>query len=279
MQDNESELNYKRKELEKQNFLLQMKEEIDSLEKQLKYFKLINLKMDLIKNAKITARVCQRVAPYVVSAGIVAGAFKLFGIGMPFYPNNEKCYSNKMMEYDDLGNIRYEQQYDEFSHDYNSLSIYSNWQKHEDGWYKRTVTTYKIKVKTYEEVMNLINQDEVELENVLGECLSTICETKNNLTEEELNEEPHIKVIMYDKDKNDYIIRKQPIIENVMITIFYVLFTMGVELIPWNYRKKVSSFNYNECVQRIKTKYQHADFEKLKLKLEIRKNNYKRMMR
>ena len=55
----------KREKLEKQQLLFQMKKDVESLERQIKYSRLTNLKISSVKNLKITARALQLVAPYV----------------------------------------------------------------------------------------------------------------------------------------------------------------------------------------------------------------------
>ena len=262
-----NKLENERKRLEKQRLLLQMKKEVESLEKQIKYSRLTNLKISSVKNLKITARALQLVAPYVLTASIVAGGFSLLG-AIPFYRDKREIHSSIMTEFDNLGNVRYEQQYGDFGED-SVFNFYSQWELQEDGFYTRTIKTYNIKEKTYEELVELFNKDNLSIEDILGESTSTIKETKNNLSDDEINKKAFMQAIIYNKDENDFIIQEESISENVLLTILYFCLTALIELIPMFFRSECSSFDFGECVEKIKDKYKPADIQELTRKLEI----------
>lgn len=240
-----------KKRLEQKKMLLQMEKEIKKLEFEIKHSSFVNAKIGAIRNLKMSARALQRVAPYVLTASMVAG-FSTFFNHTPFYGGDEwNVYSKVMTEFDNTGNIRKEQQYDDFKDDMNNtldnsdsiLYYYSKWQKDENGSYSRTVQTYSIKEKTYEDIIKLFKQKNLKLEDVLGEPDSNIKETKNNLANEELEEESFIKAVIYNKDENDYIIHKETVGENVLGSCGYVIATIMAELGgPLLFRKKRSSF-------------------------------------
>ncbi len=270
IQDNE------KKELEKQKLLIQMKNEIESLERQIKYSRLSNLKINSIKNLKLTARILQLVTPYALTAGILAGVFSIAGI-TPFRRDKKEVYSNVMMEFDNLGNIRYEQQYNDFNK-INVFKFYSKWESQEGDFYTRIVKTYNVEEKTYEELVELINKENLSLEDILGEPISIIKETKNNLTEEEINKKAFMQATIYRKDINDYIIKEETINENILLTIFYLLANVPLGAVLAFIRSQLSSFDFGECVERINDEYESVDTQELRLKLEIRRDNYNRMV-
>ena len=278
MSNSKKERENHKKKLEKKKLLLQMKKEVKSLEKQIKYPRLTNFKISSVKNLKISARALQLVAPYVLTAGIVAGGFVLSG-NIPFYRDKKEIHSSIMTEFDNLGNIRYEQQYDDFENSSNVLQSYSQWQLQEDGLYSRIVKTYNVNNKTYEELIELFNKENLSLENLFGEAISTIKETKNNLSEDEINEKEFLQAVIYSEDEQDYIIRKETVGDNILFSVLYVALTALVETIPLDFRKKFSSFDFGECVENIKDKYKPTDIQELTRKLEIRRDNYNRMMR
>ncbi len=267
----------KREKLEKQQLLFQMKKDVESLERQIKYSRLTNLKISSVKNLKITARALQLVAPYVLTAGVVIGGFCLID-ETPFYRDERKIYSSTMTEFDNLDNIRYEQKYGDFNQD-NVFNHYSQWELQEDGSYTRTIKTYNIKEKTYDELVNLLHKENLSLEDVFGESTSTIKETKNNLSDDEINEEAFMQAVIYNKDKEDYIIGKETMSENISFSALCVVLTVIAELIPAYIRDEFSSFSFAECVENIKEKYQSVDSKDLTRKLEIRRDNYNRMLR
>mgnify|MGYP001139678404 CR=1 FL=1 len=276
-----------KKRLDQKKMLLQMKKEIESLESEIKHSSFVNARIGTIRNLKISARVLQKVAPYALTAGIIAGGFTLLG-DIPFYPNDEwKVYSNVMTEFDNYGNIRTEQQYDSFEDENDNtldssdsmLYYYSNWEKNDDGFYSRIVQAYSIKNKTYEDIIKFFGEENINLEDVLGEPSSNIKETRNNLTNEELQEESFVKAVIYNKDENDYIMHKETVGENILFSVLYVLITGLCELAPLYWRSKHSNFDFADCVEKIKRKHQSLDIDSLTKKLELKKDNYNRLMR
>lgn len=276
-----------KKRIEQKEMLLQMKKEIETLESEIKHSNLVNARIGAIRNLKISARALQKIAPYALTAGIIAGGFTLLG-DIPFYPNDEwKVYSNVMTEFDNYGNIRTEQQYDSFEDENDNtldssdsmLYYYSNWEKNDDGFYSRTIQTYSIKNKTYEDIIKFFGEENINLEDVLGEPNSNIKETRNNLTDEELQEESFVKAIIYNKDENDYIMHKETVGENILFSVLYVLITGLCELAPLSWRSEHSNFDFADCVEEIKRKHQSLDIDTLTKKLELKKDNYNRLMR
>lgn len=269
-----------KKRLEQQKLLLEMKKEITSLENDIKYSKFKNFKISTIKNLKISLRATQLVAPYVLTAGIMAGVCKLITGGLPFYSGDTlKIYSNVMEEFDSLGNIRCEQQYDSFENSDNLLRYYTQWRQDENGFYTRFVETYELKEITEEEILELFDKENLQLTDIFGEPTSKIKETNNNLTEEEINEKDYLQAIIYNKDIDDFIIHKESMDENIAETVLYVLLTALAEVLPWFIRRDFSNFDFANCVDDIKRKYKSVDIDELTKKLEIRRDNYNRLVR
>ena len=154
-----------RKRLEQKKFLQQMKKDIENLENKIKFSKFSNLQIRTIRNLKISLRAMQLVAPYVLTAGLIAGGFKLLG-SCPFYRDIQQQNLNIMKEFDSLGNIRYEEQYNEFSGDSDMLYFYGKWEKSNDGFYTRTVEKYKLKGLTEEEIRGLFEKEKMTLQDI-----------------------------------------------------------------------------------------------------------------
>lgn len=258
--------------------LTQMQKEIKNLEFEIKYSKLINLKINVIKNLKISGRALQLIAPYLVTLGIGAGVFKNLGV-TPFYRDDIKAYANIMTEFDNIGNIRTEEQYGDFEGKNGKLYCYGKWEKDDNGEYFRMIQMYSIKKETYETMMELFNQDELKLEDIFGNPDSQIKETKNNLTKEELEQEPFLKAIVYNKDKDNYVIYKETIRSNITSTLVYLTISFFIGLLIAMVREDCSTFSFSNCVDDIKRKHTTIDIELLTKKLEIKKDNYNRLMR
>lgn len=271
------ELEDERKSLKRQQILLQMKKDIVNLEYQIKNANLVNFKINTIKNLKISVRALQLLAPYVLTGGILVGGFALVG-NIPFYPYDEwEIAADVKMEFDNLGNIRYEKQYTDFANANNILSFSSKWELQEDGFYKRLVKTYGIRGKNYEELIELFSKQDLVLEDILGEAITTVTETKNNLTAEEINADAFMQAVIYYEDKNECIIHRETISENALTSLLYVLLNVIIDCEIFKFRYKHSKFDFKKCVDKIEKDYQPLDVEELTRRLEIRRDNYQRI--
>ncbi len=273
-----------KKRIEQKQMLLKMKKEIETMENEINDYKFEYIKKSTIKNLKITARAFQLVAPYILTAGIVAEIFNISG-NKPFSSNNERVYLNTMTEFYSMGNINIKKQYGDFKDSIENildnrdsvLYFYSKWEKDSNNSYYRIIEIYSIKNKTYEDVKKILSQD--DLEKYLDDSNYYETEIKNDLNIQELNSKNFIKAIVYDKDKNDYIEYKKNIFKNISCSIIYIFFASFCEFIPFYLRSNYSKFDFMKSVNKINEKYKTKDINILIKKLEIKKNNYDRMMR
>lgn len=273
-----------KKRIEQKQMLLKMKKEIETMENEINDYKFEYIKKSTIKNLKITARAFQLVAPYILTAGIVAEIFNISG-NKPFSSNNERVYLNTMTEFYSMGNINIKKQYGDFKDSIENildnrdsvLYLYSKWEKDSNNSYYRIIEIYSIKNKTYEDVKKILSQD--DLEKYLDDSNYYETEIKNDLNFQELNSKNFIKAIVYDKDKNDYIEYKKNIFKNISCSIIYIFFASFCEFIPFYLRSNYSKFDFMKSVNKINEKYKTKDIDVLIKKLEIKKNNYDRMMR
>lgn len=273
-----------KKRIEQKQMLLKMKKEIETMENEINDYKFEYIKKSTIKNLKITAKAFQLVAPYILTAGIVAEIFNISG-NKPFSSNNERVYLNTMTEFYSMGNINIKKQYGDFKDSIENildnrdsvLYLYSKWEKDSNNSYYRIIEIYSIKNKTYEDVKKILSQD--DLEKYLDDSNYYETEIKNDLNIQELNSKNFIKAIVYDKDKNDYIEYKKNIFKNISCSIIYIFFASFCEFIPFYLRSNYSKFDFMKSVNKINEKYKTKDINVLIKKLEIKKNNYDRMMR
>lgn len=264
--------------LEKKKMLLEMRKEISKLENEIKHSKIGNTKVYALRGLKIVLRTGQLIAPFVVTAGITISGFAALG-GTPFYRDKHKQKLEMMKELDSLGNIRYEQQYEEYANSSSVISYYSKWNFVEDNLYSRDIETYALGDITEEQILKLINDDVQSLREILGEPISKKKETKNNLTEEELQSDPFLQAMIYSKFDDDFIMVKESSSDNIAITLLWVLVTVLAELIPIWWRADGSDFDYSYCIRQIKKKHPTIDVEELAKKLEIKRSNYDRLTR
>ena len=241
-------------EARKKKLLLELKKEVEDLERQIKYKKLVSLKNVLIRETLINGRRLQWIAPFILTAGIMTGCSKLLGAGFPFYRDDVKAYLHTMKEFDNAGNVRYEEQYGKFDSMTNIINHYTKWEDAGNGFYVRRVDSYQLDDMSDEKIVSLFEKDTLTVSDIFGERVSSVKETKNNLTEEELMQGEYLEAIIYNKDENDYIMVKEEIDDNVAFSLLFVVLTILAELVPAYYRYEKSSFDYDEVVYDIRTK-------------------------
>ena len=112
------------------------------------------------------------------------------------------------------------------------------------------------------------------MENLLGNPESTKVETKNSLTEEELNSEPYVQALVYDMNKNDFYVRKETVKRNVFETIVYLVFLLVIESLVMDFREKTTNFDYLARDNWIDKEYPKMDTKELSKELKrVRKRN------
>lgn len=260
---------------QKKKILKELRQEITTLEEKIEHEKQINKIITTKRNIKISLCYIQWLAPYILTAGLMAYGFKSLGYGLPFYNNdNLKISSRKMKEFDNLGNVRYEQQYADFESQINTISYYHKWQKDNNGFYTRTIETYELDKLNELDELEIIELFTKENSLNLNNPTYVKKETIYNPTEEELSKEEYFKVVIYSVDEEDYIIRKETTEENLVVTITYISFTLLLEIILANLRTATSKFNLKRSITKIKEKYPNINNEVLIKKLAIKKDNY-----
>lgn len=261
--------------LEKEKKLLYLKKEIKELESQIKYG---NAKIYALRGLKILLRTGQLIAPFAVTAGITIGGFAAFGL-TPFYRDKCKQKLQMMKELDSFGNIRYEQQYDEYENSKNTISYYGKWKLFENNLYSRDIEVYSIEDITEETIMKLINENSIcSLKEVFGEPILKKTETKNNLSDEELQGESFLQAVIFSEIEDDFIMVKESSANNIGFTVIWILTTLLSELFPVLLRED-SGFDYSYCIKEIKRKHPTIDVDVLTKKLEIKRSNYDRLTR
>lgn len=265
--------------LAKKRMLEQMKKEIEGLEHNIKNSKTTNLKIAMLKRMKLSLLTCRLVAPYILTAGITFGLFSIFG-ETPFIMDDEKKILETKKDMDSHGNIKYEQQYDEYSNTQGTICYFGKWEKSNDNLYTREIKKYAIGSVSEEDLMNILDANDVSsLAYYFGKPIAFKYESRNNLTDEEIHDDPYLETTVYSKNENDYIVVKESVGNNVGFTILWLIFTMFSEIIPNQIREQFSSFDYGLYRDKIKKEYKPVDVDVLAQKLEIKRSNYNRLTR
>ena len=133
--------------------------------------------------------------------------FKVIGVGIPFHDNETMQYSHSMNEFDNKGNDTSVAQYGEFENEINTLSIYTKWNKQEDGFYTRNIKTFEFNDITKERILNLLENSSslLHIEDILGKPIIDKTERKTDIDLTKEENEDYLKATIYDVNKNDYI--------------------------------------------------------------------------
>ena len=270
---------YNRQKLQQERLMKKLENEIKEIEKEINNVKLTNFKIKTVRNLKIGLRAIQLFAPYIVTACIVFDIFSLMGT-TPFIRDNEKQKLKVKKEFDSFGNIRYEQQYESFDNSLNKVYYIGKWNKKDDGFYSREIKTYVIDDNIKDIVTKIVDDCNItSLEDVFDKPNSVKIQIQNNLTDEEISKEAYLEAAIYSTSSDDFIIVKESLANNLYVTFLWFIVTIFTELIPLNIRSKCSSFSFEDCFNNLVDRYQPQDTQSLIKKLEIKKENYNRLMR
>lgn len=263
-------------ERQRKKILWSLKKEIKFLNFKIEHKEFETIKTQIKKKALIAFNKGRLWAPFMISLGISIGVFSAFG-STPIYLDDEECFRKDMEEIDKDGNIRIEQQYDNFVDNYNSILLYGSWISCHDGIYERSIEIYNVSNISNNEILNYIKQDNINIKDVLGEPIETKKEKKNNLSDIEKEEKPYLLAHIFSEDKNDFIYVKQSVEKNIGETILWFFILMTMESITIAYRD-ISPFNYSKTIDEIKRKYSKNYIEDLIKKRDIYLSNYNRLV-
>lgn len=257
----------------------QLSEEINDLEFRLNHPKLADLKNSSMKNIKIGGRLLQAAAPCVLSISLCGYAFSTFGF-TPFVSDDVETCAHSRTIVDNVGRKLSEKQYYAYEEEYNALYLYSNWELDKNGSFSRTVKTYFVNERTLDNLVEYLEMDSATIEDALAQPYRIYTETKDNLTEEQIKEKPYVKVIYYDHDTNDVVVRKETIGENVTTTALFIIFSLFGSCTASTLVKKKLPVNLEDAIYNIKEQYNtELSSDDILKKLEIKKDNYERLMR
>lgn len=256
----------------------QLNREINDLEFKLKHPILTNIGNTSIRNLKIGSKLLQAAAPCILTVSLCGYTFCSLGF-TPFIRDEIKDYARFKTEVDNTGKTVIEKQYYEYDDDSNAVFLYSNWELDKHGAFNRYVKIYHVNVKKLDRLIEYLEMDSATIEEALGEPYRTYIETKGSLTEEEMTENPYIKVMFYDRDRNDVTIRRETVGENVAATILFIFMSLYGSFFTQNFVNKRLPVDYKEIIQGIKEKYKNVSSEDIQKKLEIKRENYERLMR
>ena len=247
--------------------------DIKEIEYQINNKDKINKKRKIIKNLKIGSKICTATAPYVLTTGIITGIFSWgYSSYSTLFQDEEYIHPTQKTEFDSKENITYEDP--TYINQPIHVYCYSKWQKDEKDLYSRNVKIFTLNNNSIDRIIQLLENDVInqnlkleDVEDILGSPISEKTEKKNNLTEEEINEQPFIKSIIYDYNKDELIYYKKTIetIEKdiVPILLYITLVTFGISVTA-HIRGDILRYNIHDDIEKIKDDYKPLNEEEIK---------------
>ena len=262
----------------KNNLIYDMRNEIDVLQNNHDHSVLVNSKIALLRTFKIFLYLLKRFYPYLVTASVSFMIMKSLNKA-PFINDDIKRNLEIKKQFDSMGNVRYETQYQPYDSD-NIIKVYSKWTRDEDGFYTREIKSYYTNRLTIKRIEEIVDDNKITVDMILGEPYVVQTEKKNNITSEELNNEMYVEAVIYSIDEDKYIIVKEKGLEDARAIMLWIFINVFIDIfIKELVNKKRKLETLDELIYKLKIKYPYVNHDELEKIIEIKKDNYKRLVR
>ena len=184
-----------------------------------------------IRNLKAFANTCNFVAPFVISAGIIVGVFRMFGGGLPFRSDEIIKYKVYNLEFQTDGNVTMNDEYRtnrwfDNSLPSNTLVIYTPWQE-QNGQYIRFKREYAIEKLTTLDLYNAVLDENY---NYITENLKNYKEEKQVINKIDLTDDNNYfwEASLHMLNQEDVLKYNETDLKNIVITIIELVVSLGI---------------------------------------------------
>ena len=211
--------------------LQELKEKAVLLEKKISEQKLENFKQFNIRNLRVFGNTCNFLAPFVISAGLTVGAFRLFGGGLPFHTDQTVKYKAYNLDYKTSGYVTMDESYRtnrwfDDSLPSNQLIIYTPWE-FKDNQYTRFKREYDIdKITTLDLFDAVLEEDYAYITENIKEYKEEI-QVANSIEETE-GQDYFFEASLHMLDKEDVLRYDETDLKNTIITIIELVLGLGI---------------------------------------------------
>lgn len=261
--------------LKKEKLLLQLKKELVHLEFLTNHYRLVQIQKKVIKNFKIIGKSLEYFIPYFLVIAILTGACKMATSSFPIYLDDTKKFSKTIKEFDFQGLSKITTTYEETNINSNILVYTTSWQK-ENNSFTRETRIYNLNILTEENIISLLKNPYMNFEDLLGKPLKVTKDYALTLDNKSLNEKPNLKAYLYQEDLNDYIVLKEDENYNLLISIVYIIITLGVTSATYFLLSAKPEYNIVSDIQKIRQENSLNKDDLIKI-LELKKKNYERL--
>lgn len=250
--------------------LEELKNKALELETRISEQKKENFKQFNIRNLKVFVNACNFAAPFVISAGIVAGVFGLCGGGLPFHLDEITKYKTYNLDFQTNGYITMDDEYrTNKSLSSNSLVVYTPWEE-QSGQYVRFKRKYDIGELTTLDLYNAILDENY---NYISENLEEYKEERQVINEINLEEDNNyfVEASLHMLDEEDVLKYNETDLKNIVITITELVLGLSIGVIAAHLR----DFDFSYELRRINNNYRY-DISSIKpMKQELKETNEK----
>lgn len=211
--------------------LQELREKAIQLEKRISEQKIENFKQLNIRNLRVFGNTCNFIAPFVISAGLTVGAFRLFGGGLPFHSDEIVKYKAYNLDYKTNGYVTMDESYRtnrwfDDSLPSNELTIYTPWE-FKDNQYMRYKREYDIsKLNTLDLFDAVLEEDYAYITNNIKEYKEEI-QVANSIEETE-GQDYFFEASLHMLDKEDVLKYNETDLKNTIITIIELVLGLGI---------------------------------------------------
>lgn len=247
-----------------------LKQQAKELKQKIKKQTIDNIKNICIKNLKYVGSILNFLAPFVLSACITFGVFKLFGGGNPVVKDDITKYKKYSLSYQTNGNIEAYENYEEnywYSTELpeNMLMLYYPWTLNDNGTYSRIIREYNVdNLQTTDLYKAILAQDVDYIINTFGNYKESQ-ETSNHLYDN--NDGYVVEANINIFDKGDFIKYSESDLKNILITISEIVIALGSAGII----TKKRNFKLGSSIRRINNRYIITPISPLKQELKATK--------
>lgn len=276
---NKKEIKLNAVQLEKKKkMLLDMKSEFEKLEYQRKHVGVVKFKIHLLRLWKILLFISKRISPYIASY-VISFIILLYFNRTPFIQDKLKKKLEIQKEFDSLGKVRYEMQYDQFNDSNNEIKVFSEWNKLDDEFYEREIKVYSADKMILGDLEKLIYNNVLNLDEVLGSPTIVKKERRNNLSQEEINSPSFVQAVVYSLSKNDTIQVLESTNENLGYSLLWLFTNVFINVVLFEAIHNPEKEGLLSYIQKVNEEYSIMDSDEFDKLINIKRDNYNRMVK
>lgn len=262
--------------MNKKELMDTLENDINVLQRKIKYKRLYNLRNLIIHRAIDAGLKVEKLLPFIISALIVYCSESAIG-NVPFKSDTitDDSYLQTMENKD--GVIIEKQSFDVHYND-NYLEYSTNWELNDNGLFERVITSFEIDdsfdLEDKDTILNMSLEDISKL--LLVNDVRTI--QKSSLDDDDvIYKEPMVILTTFEKDENNKRKREETLGENINYSFIYLLLSLSLGLGLDKVKSILVKTYIVDELEKIKGIYEIIDIDDLQKLLQIKLNNMEKL--